>query len=634
MALLGHEIVQSRVWVDPTNPSPPNLNYKFTFPITVFDAVRRDMVDENSETLTQVLEQIGYNLRSKQSLIPAKPANYLVTYAGVAGAVGSIQISKEIPWNAEDQSNERIPTEKAIGDLIRKLGIDPTNTDDGYNIRWSDVVGRPTIYDSLGSNDNAIMSQTAITREINSINTKIDDTIGSYGNMLELLKDVVTIHHNDISNPHHVTISQIGAASSEAFDTHVNAENPHNVTPVTIGLGNVNNTSDMDKPISIATQAAIDAINNSITNMTDDVGELNFIVDIQYVTATGELDLVYRNGTIVSIETPIGESIKSVDYDPSTKELVMTNNIGYQHRTSVSDLFIRYIGSEGSTITITIDGNQSTGDQVIKATINPKSIISADIADDAIVGRAIKDQAVGTSKIRDFCITNEKYADQSITSNKIAKYGINANNLADRIIGGSKLFRAADDNRILATIKADADPIWTQVNSAMIANNAIKSNNIDKYAVTHDKIAQDAVGNSNIEDFAVSTAKIANGAVTTEKLLNESVTSNKLATSITLHGTPKLDDTPNHRAKDNEIVDARWVRDFAKNDLVVESVNIADRAVTGRHLFSSNIKNRVLAVRNENQNPEWSLINNGMMDIDAINTSNIINKAFSKFSSK
>ena len=44
MGIVGREIVQSRTYIDPTNPAPPQQNYKETFPITVFDAVREDKI--------------------------------------------------------------------------------------------------------------------------------------------------------------------------------------------------------------------------------------------------------------------------------------------------------------------------------------------------------------------------------------------------------------------------------------------------------------------------------------------------------------------------------------------------------------------------------------------------------------
>lgn len=51
-----------------------------------------------------------------------------------------------------------------------------------------------------------------------------------------------------------VTSDKVGA-----YDMHIASENnPHNVTKGQVGLGNVDNTSDADKPVSTAQQAALD----------------------------------------------------------------------------------------------------------------------------------------------------------------------------------------------------------------------------------------------------------------------------------------------------------------------------------------------------------------------------------------
>ena len=51
-----------------------------------------------------------------------------------------------------------------------------------------------------------------------------------------------------------------------SLDTHKSdTNNPHEVTKTQIGLGNVNNTSDLDKPVSIATQTKLDTKVDKIT---------------------------------------------------------------------------------------------------------------------------------------------------------------------------------------------------------------------------------------------------------------------------------------------------------------------------------------------------------------------------------
>ena len=67
-----------------------------------------------------------------------------------------------------------------------------------------------------------------------------------------------------------VTISASGDVSSEdtvardTIDNHkLDKNNPHNVTAEQVGLGNVDNTADLDKPISTAVQTALDDKANS-----------------------------------------------------------------------------------------------------------------------------------------------------------------------------------------------------------------------------------------------------------------------------------------------------------------------------------------------------------------------------------
>ena len=66
---------------------------------------------------------------------------------------------------------------------------------------------------------------------------------------------------NDIISINQASITESGLLSSadfEIFLTHVNStNNPHNVTANDVGLGMVDNTSDIDKPISSSTQSAL-----------------------------------------------------------------------------------------------------------------------------------------------------------------------------------------------------------------------------------------------------------------------------------------------------------------------------------------------------------------------------------------
>ena len=72
------------------------------------------------------------------------------------------------------------------------------------------------------------------------------------------------------------------------FILHTNSKNPHNITKEDIGLSNVDDTSDMDKPISTAVQEALDSVNTSLSDLSSTVEE-------GLTTASEELRTHVRN---------------------------------------------------------------------------------------------------------------------------------------------------------------------------------------------------------------------------------------------------------------------------------------------------------------------------------------------------
>lgn len=112
-------------------------------------------------------------------------------------------------------------------------------------------------------------------------------------------------HTSNNSNPHSVTKAQVGLgnvdntsdankpissatqaaldakAAASALTAHTGANNnPHSVTKSQVGLGNVDNTSDANKPISTATQAALDGkADTSHTQTASTITDFNQRVD-------------------------------------------------------------------------------------------------------------------------------------------------------------------------------------------------------------------------------------------------------------------------------------------------------------------------------------------------------------------
>lgn len=90
----------------------------------------------------------------------------------------------------------------------------------------------------------------------------------------------------------HSELANVGTNTHAQIDAHIsNISNPHSVTKNQVGLSNVDNTSDLSKPISTATQSALDAKQATLVsgttiktiNSTSLLGSGNIVADKTFV---------------------------------------------------------------------------------------------------------------------------------------------------------------------------------------------------------------------------------------------------------------------------------------------------------------------------------------------------------------
>lgn len=114
---------------------------------------------------------------------------------------------------------------------------------------------------------------------------------------------------------------------AETLDEHIkNKNNPHNVTKEQVGLGNVDNTSDINKPVSNAQQSSINSAvsnhNTSIfahTDIRNLIDELTSTVENQVSSVngqTGDVELTAKDvHALPSGNGIIGDDDESFEYD-------------------------------------------------------------------------------------------------------------------------------------------------------------------------------------------------------------------------------------------------------------------------------------------------------------------------------
>jgi len=165
------------------------------------------------------------------------------------------------------------PSDIGLGNVDNTSDADKPISDDTQTAldNKADQSDLTNLDSRVSNNENDISNaQSDISTLQTEVGNKADQTD------LDSLDTRVTTNENDISNAQN-DISSLqtdvsNKADQIALDNHVNdTNNPHNTNASDVGLGNVDNTSDADKPISNATQTALDGKIDSVPVATDSV---------------------------------------------------------------------------------------------------------------------------------------------------------------------------------------------------------------------------------------------------------------------------------------------------------------------------------------------------------------------------
>lgn len=142
---------------------------------------------------------------------------------------------------------------KAIADFITHKNNTTTNP---HAVTKANV--------GLGSVDNtADIDKPVSTAQLTALNLKLDKTGDSKDNVTTFTQ-AGTLANIATGEKHSVILGKVAKAIAD-FITHKNSTaNPHTVTKAQVGLGNCDNTSDVNKPVSTLQQSAINAVDNKL----------------------------------------------------------------------------------------------------------------------------------------------------------------------------------------------------------------------------------------------------------------------------------------------------------------------------------------------------------------------------------
>lgn len=178
---------------------------------------------------------VGSNLTANRALISNSSGKVAVS------AVTSTELGylDGVTSSVQPQLDAKVPTSRTINGKALSSDIDLSASDVGADAEGS---AGTALQDSKAYTDSQI---NALSQTVNAIS-----------------KDVSGIE-KDLSG-YKTTVSNNFTNTNKTIKDHIDStNNPHGVTKNQIGLEHVNNTSDLDKPISSATQKALDLKANS-----------------------------------------------------------------------------------------------------------------------------------------------------------------------------------------------------------------------------------------------------------------------------------------------------------------------------------------------------------------------------------
>lgn len=227
------------------------------------------------------IEYYKANLKSDGTYSPTSPAYKSISAAtnssaGVMTAADKVKLDTTLPKQISDETTERVAAINALqGELADDIAQEVVDRDaaiaavkteltTAINKEVSDRKAEDTkVRADLEAAVELVVEELrgADTTLQNNITKEVNDRKGEITRVEKLISDEAA------------TRAQADTDVNAKVDSHIgNKSNPHGVTKAQVGLGNVNNTSDADKPVSTAQATAIAdakaAGTNAQTNLT------------------------------------------------------------------------------------------------------------------------------------------------------------------------------------------------------------------------------------------------------------------------------------------------------------------------------------------------------------------------------
>lgn len=360
------------------HPPYPGDNNKWM----IWDVDRHEYIESDIEVVgggggdyqTKANLTTSITAESTDEQYPSAKATYEYgqSIAESAGKINAITVNGT-PQTVEDKTAKIIVNKSTVG-----LG-NVNNTSDNEKPVSSAQASAIADAKQAGTTAQANLDAHIGNKENPHEVTKAQVGLSDVDNTSDKNKPVSTLQATAIADA-----KKAGTDAQANLTAHINdKENPHEVTKAQVGLGNVNNTSDANKPISIATQTALNGkldktavVDVTVEATKGQAADAKSVYDTIQALPTGtdiSLGLTGANvGDIIKVKA-VDNSGKPTAWEAATAKLANPNALTFTGAVSGS-----YDGS--APVTVNIPSGGSGGGALPNWRLIKTLSFSADIA--------------------------------------------------------------------------------------------------------------------------------------------------------------------------------------------------------------------------------------------------------------
>jgi hypothetical protein len=346
----------------------------------------------------------------------------------------------------------------------------------------------------------------------------------------DLVEGIANLYFTELR----VTNSNAIEAAALARTTHEELQNNiHNVTKLQVGLGDAENTTDLDKPISNLAQAALDDKADLIGGKVDPLQLPSFVGTVSEVATYADLPTTGDSGTLyivladeisdnnasqyrwaTTVYVQITDTLSASEVKSLYEANADTNvfNDAYQAAVNANTAKVGITAQESADI-ITNNAKVAYSEALVTANIAADVLVAANTAKIGITITQANEIAANTLKTGitiqqalDIVTNNAKitYDAQVAVANNTAKVGITLVQAANIVDNNAKITYDAQAEVAANTVKVTYDD---QVDVGLnTAHRALEDN---PHVVTKDQVGLGNVDNTSDLDKPVSTLQAA-----------------------------------------------------------------------------------------------------------------------------